>query len=238
MYDPLVTLGHYVLTGWGEEEIADRNGNTMGRGSSDARCSPAVPGHRFGRPRAVGACGVWRRGRCGRGLGLAVFLAERGQRSVAKGRGTFRSRLILPGLWWTMLCLGLFGVDRGAHIPASATAAASRDSTLAGIGSSIWFGDRPGRAVALARKSPGEPHDEQQPFTDRASRCLAFLGRKLAPNLGRRCSWRVLLSLLVVSTLWLQKVGREPRNRQLRWSKVPEVDEFRQKEFGKWNCAS
>jgi apolipoprotein N-acyltransferase len=47
------------------------------------------------------------------GLGLVAFLAERAQRSTAERRPPSLARLGTAGLWWIMLCLGLFGTTVG-----------------------------------------------------------------------------------------------------------------------------
>jgi len=142
VYDPLVTFGHYVLTGWGEEEAAVETATQWAGGLrilavlllflATGLVALGQLAHRgFG----VGAAVV-------AGLGLAVFLAERAQRSVAEGRGPSIVRLVLPGLWWIMLCLGLFGVTVGLT---------SSQSLLLVAGTSLLLAS--GAAYGLTRRS-------------------------------------------------------------------------------------
>jgi len=112
-YDPLVTLGHYVLTGWGKQEI----GIESARQSSVNLSILAVL-------LLLLATGLFALGQLAHaafgvaaavvgGLGLVVFVAERGQRSIAKRRKLSLFRLGKAALWWAVLSLGLFGGTMG-----------------------------------------------------------------------------------------------------------------------------
>jgi len=63
---------------------------------------------------------------------------------------------------------------------------------------------------------------------------FGFLGEKVLRRVLIGVLLTGLVAALIASTLWLQKVGQEPTGSTTAGgSKVPEVDEFRQKEFGK-----
>lgn len=113
VYDPLVTLGHYVLTGWGEQETAVETATQWAGGLLVLAALLLFLATGLVALGQLAHRGLGVAGAVVAGLGLAVFLAERAQRSVAEGRGPATVRLILPGLWWTMLCLGLFAVTVG-----------------------------------------------------------------------------------------------------------------------------
>jgi len=112
-FDPLVTLGHYVLTGWGKEEIGIEtarqfsvNLSILGVLLLFLATGLFALGQLAHEAFGVGAAVVG-------GIGLAVFVAELGQRSIAKRRKLSLFRLGAASLWWTVLSLGLFGTTMG-----------------------------------------------------------------------------------------------------------------------------